>query len=161
MKENNNIDKSNVQMTLGKKNEEELVKESKSKFENNNNNKKNIISYDKNIIKLDISKNSFFEKENQTEVNDYLIKIKYSKLLCIPYFYFGNIFHFYFSCQSFSSNPIKISEMPTPPFAVIRSECKYLYYLFIEIYRYKNINYINHNLYLFSSYACYSVCSFN
>ena len=28
MKENNNVDKSNVQMTLGKKNEEEIVKES-------------------------------------------------------------------------------------------------------------------------------------
>jgi len=124
MKENNNIDKSNVQMTLGK-NEEELVKESKYKFDNDNNNK-NIISNNKDIIKLGISKNSIFENGNHNEVFDYLIKIKYSKFLCIPYFYFGNIFHFYFSCQTFSSNPIKLSEIPTPPFAVIRNECKYI-----------------------------------
>lgn len=126
MKENNNIDKSNVQMTLGK-NEEELVKESNYKFNNNdNNNNKIIISNKKDIIKLEISKNTIFENGKQIEVYDYLIKIKYSKFLCIPYFYFGNIFHFYFSCQSFSSNPIKLSEIPTPPFAVIRSECKYV-----------------------------------
>ena len=125
MKEKNNIDKSNVQMTLGKKNEENLVKESKYKFENNdNNNNKNIISNNIDIIKLNISKNTIFENKNQNEVFDYLIKIKYSKFLCIPYFYFGNIFHFYFSCQSFSSNPIKLSKIPTPPFAIIRSECK-------------------------------------
>ena len=125
MKESDGVDKSNIQMSPGKKNEEELVKESKYKFENNDNNK-NIISNKKDIIKLDISKNSNFESGNQLEVYDYLIKIKYSKFLSIPYFYFGNIFHFYFSCQSFSSNPIKISEIPTPPFAVIRSECKYV-----------------------------------
>ena len=126
MKENNIVDKSNVQMTLGKKNEEDLVNESKYKFENSDNNKdnKNIISNSKDIIKLNISKNTIFENKNQNEVFDYLIKIKYSKFLCIPYFYFGNIFHFYFSCQSFSSNPIKLSEIPTPPFAIIRSECK-------------------------------------
>ena len=113
-------------MTLGKKNEEDLVNESKYKFENSDNNKdnKNIISNSKDIIKLNISKNTIFENKNQNEVFDYLIKIKYSKFLCIPYFYFGNIFHFYFSCQSFSSNPIKLSEIPTPPFAIIRSECK-------------------------------------
>ena len=125
MKESDGVDKSNIQMSPGKKNEEELVKESKYKYENNDNNK-NIISNKKDIIKLDTTKNSIFENENQSEVYDYLIKITYSKLFCIPYFYFGNIFHFYFSCQSFSSNPIKISEIPTPPFAVIRSECKYL-----------------------------------
>ena len=126
MKENNIVDKSNVQMTLGKKNEEDLVNESKYKFENSDNNKdnKNIISNSKDIIKLNISKNTIFENKNQNEVFDYLIKIKYSKFLCIPYFYFGNIFHFYFSCQSFSSNPIKLSEIPTPPFAIIHSECK-------------------------------------
>ena len=126
MKENNNIDKSNVQMTLGK-NEEELVKESKYKFDTNDNNKnKIIISNKKDIIKLEISKNTIFENGKQIEVYDYLIKIKYSKFLCIPYFYFGNIFHFYFSCQCFSSNPIKLSEIPTPPFAIICSECKEL-----------------------------------
>ena len=115
-------------MTLGKKNEEDLVNESKYKFENSDNNKdnKNIISNSKDIIKLNISKNTIFENKNQNEVFDYLIKIKYSKFLCIPYFYFGNIFHFYFSYQCFSSNPIKISEMPTPPFAIICSECKEL-----------------------------------
>ena len=121
MKENNN----NIDKTLGKINEEQLVKEGTYKLENNINNK-NIISNNKDIIKLDISNNSIMQNENQNEAHDYLIKIKYSKFLCIPYFYFGNIFHFYFSCQTFTSNPIKLSEIPTPPFAVIRSECKYL-----------------------------------
>ena len=122
MKENNN----NIDKTLGKINEEQLGKDGTCKLENNNINNKNIISNNKDIIKLDIPNNSIMQNENQNEAHDYLIKIKYSKFLCIPYFYFGNIFHFYFSCQTFTSNPIKLSEIPTPPFAVIRSECKYL-----------------------------------
>ena len=42
----------------------------------------------------------------------------------IPYFIFGNIFHFYLPFKRFPSDQIRLSEMPTPPFAVVRKECK-------------------------------------
>ena len=123
MEENKNTN-TNIINTLEKKNEKELINELNKKLENNNYN--NIIPKNEDISNIEINKNKITESENKIQLNDYLIKIKYSKLLCIPYFYFGNIFHFYFSCQCFSSNPIKLSEIPTPPFAIICSECKEL-----------------------------------
>ena len=125
MEENKNTNTNiNIINTLEKKNEKELINELNKKLENNNYN--NIIPKNEDISNIEINKNKITESENKIQLNDYLITIRYTNLICIPYFYFGNIFHFYFSCQSFSSNPIKLSEIPTPPFAVIRSECKYV-----------------------------------
>ena len=125
MEENKNTNTNiNIINTLEKKNEKELINELNKKLENNNYN--NIIPKNEDISNIEINKNKITESENKIQLNDYLITIRYTNLICIPYFYFGNIFHFYFSCQCFSSNPIKLSEMPTPPFAIICSECKEL-----------------------------------
>ena len=118
----NNIRNTNINNTFEKINEKELIKGDNNNH--NNNNYKNIVQKKEDISNLEIYNNKIIESESQVQATDYLIKIQYCKLLCIPYFYFGNIFHFYFSCQSFSSNPIKLSNIPTPPFAIIRSECK-------------------------------------
>ena len=96
------------------------VEEKNSLNENINSNI--FLSNDENIINTNNNINQ--KMENNKEIIDYFITIQYSKLLHIPYFKFGNIFHFYFPCKHFTSNQIKLSEMPTPPFAVIRSECK-------------------------------------
>ncbi len=85
----------------------------------------NIITNTNNNKNIDINANN--PNQNQEEKQpafDYLITIQYTKFLRIPYFRFKNLFHFYFPFKSFQSNQIKLSEIPTPPFAVIRSECK-------------------------------------
>ena len=81
---------------------------------NNNDNTK--------INKQEIINNNY-ENENKI-ITDYIITIQYTKLLKIPYFIFANIIHFYFPCYKFKSFEIKLSEISTPPFALITTECK-------------------------------------
>ena len=130
MEENNDINQYNYKTYLinenvneDKENKENVNKEllQTEKIDTDN---KNIVITNQEIINTNTNQNQ--ENENQTRINDYIITIQYSKFLCIPYFYFRNIIYFYFPCQSFLSNKIKLSELPTPPFAVIRSECKLL-----------------------------------
>ena len=68
--------------------------------------------------------NKVEDKNLNLIIGDYLITIKKSKLLHIPYFTFGNVLNFYFFCQNFKSDKIKLSQMPTPPFGIIIEECK-------------------------------------
>ena len=135
MNENNEIEKDNIKSTLLNENEKEKENNEKINEEilikensNNNINTENAIlpENDKekgDIINTNINTNTYNDNQNKNETFDHLITIKYSKIFRIPYFIFGGVFHFYFPCKSFPSNPIKLSEMPTPPFAVIRSEC--------------------------------------
>ena len=135
MDENNEIEKDNIKSTLLNENEKEKENNEKINEEilikensNNNINTENAIlpENDKekgDIINTNINTNTYNDNQNKNETFDHLITIKYSKIFRIPYFRFGGVFHFYFPCKSFPSNPIKLSEMPTPPFAVIRSEC--------------------------------------
>ena len=139
MDENNEIEKDNIKSTLLNENEKEKENNEKINEEilikensNNNINTENAIlpENDKEkgyIINTNINTNTYNDNQNKNETFDHLITIKYSKIFRIPYFIFGGVFHFYFPCKSFPSNPIKLSEMPTPPFAVIRSECNYIY----------------------------------
>lgn len=130
MEENNDINQYNYKTYLINEN----VNEDKENKENVNKellqtekidtDDKNIVITNQEIINTNTNQNQ--ENENQTLIYDYIITIQYSKFLCIPYFYFRNIIYFYFPCQSFLSNKIKLSELSTPPFAVIRSECKLL-----------------------------------
>ena len=138
MNENNEIEKDNIKSTLLNENEKEKENNEKINEEilikensNNNINTENAIlpENDKekgDIINTNINTNTYNDNQNKNETFDHLITIKYSKIFRIPYFIFGGVFHFYFPCKSFPSNPIKLSEMPTPPFAVIRSECNYI-----------------------------------
>ena len=79
--------------------------------------------YNKDIQEENISNNINNKNENKI-ITDYIITIQYTKLLKIPYFIFADIIHFYFSCQKFNEKEIKLSEISTPPFAVITKECK-------------------------------------
>ena len=137
MEENDNIIKEENTALINEEEKEKENKENKSEIineeiikENNNinNNKKNNenVMINEGIINTDLNLviNPDTENQNKKQIYDYLITIQYSKILHIPYFYFGNIFHFYFPCQSFPFNQIKLSELSTPPFAVIRTECK-------------------------------------
>ena len=138
MNENNETEKDNIKSTLLNENEKEKENNEKINEEilikensNNNINTENAIlpENDKekgDIINTNINTNTYNDNQNKNETFDHLITIKYSKIFRIPYFIFGGVFHFYFPCKSFPSNPIKLSEMPTPPFAVIRSECNYI-----------------------------------
>ena len=111
-----------------KENKSEIINEEIIKENDNIVNKKNNenVMINEGIINTDLNLviNPDTENQNKKQIYDYLITIQYSKILHIPYFYFGNIFHFYFPCQSFPFNQIKLSELSTPPFAVIRTECK-------------------------------------
>ena len=136
MEESDNIIKEentaliNEEEKENKENKNEIIKEEiiKENDNINNNNKKNNenVMINEGIINTDLNLviNPDTENQNKKQIYDYLITIQYSKILHIPYFYFGNIFHFYFPCQSFPFNQIKLSELSTPPFAVIRTECK-------------------------------------
>ena len=140
MDENNEIEKDNIKSTLLNENEKEKENNEKINEEilikensNNNINTENAILPENDKEKGDIINtntniniNTYNDNQNKNETFDHLITIKYSKIFRIPYFIFGGVFHFYFPCKSFPSNPIKLSEMPTPPFAVIRSECNYI-----------------------------------
>ena len=106
---------------------ETLIEQNKENNGNLINNNINTNTNNEGIINTNINLVVNPDQQNKNEVLDYLITIQYSKCLHIPYFYFKNIFHFYFPCQSFPSNQIKLSEIPTPPFAVIRTECKCIF----------------------------------
>ena len=65
-------------------------------------------------------------KDENSIVGDYLITIQYTIYLHIPYFIFGNILNFYYPCYKFKSNQIYLSQMPTPPFGIVITQCKKL-----------------------------------
>ena len=101
-----------------KNNDEQKEENNKETLNSNNNN-------------ININSNSIINPEKKDEiknenlmVGDYLITILYTKYLHIPYFIFGNIFNFYFPCKKFKSNQIYLSQMPTPPFGIVMTECK-------------------------------------
>lgn len=73
------------------------------------------------LIGESINNKEYFE--DKEPIFDYLIPIRYSKRLNIPYFVFGNTLHFYYPNTKFDSK-IKLSEIPTPPFT-IGPGCKY------------------------------------
>ena len=99
------------------KNNDEQKEESNKEVLNSNNNNINTNS----IINPE-EKNEI--KDENLMVGDYLITILYTKYLHIPYFIFGNIFNFYFPCKKFKSNQIYLSQMPTPPFGIVMTQCK-------------------------------------
>ena len=84
----------------------------------------------KDVIKTTLINENVNINNNQNQIQpnqeilEHIITIKYSKILKITYFIFGNIFHFYLPFKRFPSDQIRLSEMPTPPFAVVRKECK-------------------------------------
>ena len=61
---------------------------------------------------------------NNLVIGDYIITIQYTKLFHIPYFIFGNIFNFYCPCKKFKSEKINLSQIPTPPFGIVITDCK-------------------------------------
>ena len=63
-------------------------------------------------------------KDENIIVGDYLITIQYIKYLHLPYFIFGNILNFYYPCYKFKSNQIYLSQIPTPPFGIVITQCK-------------------------------------
>ena len=138
MEENDDINKDVIKTTLinEKENIDEENKEEENKENIINDNEKMLINEDNkdnNIIipkkeeiieeNININNNQNQIQQNQ-EILEHIITIKYSKILKIPYFIFGNIFHFYLPFKHFPSDQIRLSEMPTPPFAVVRKECK-------------------------------------
>ena len=138
MEENDDINKDVIKTTLinEKENIDEENKEEEDKENIINDNEKMLINEDNkdnNIIipkkeeiideNVNINNNQNQIQPNQ-EILEHIITIKYSKILKIPYFIFGNIFHFYLPFKRFPSDQIRLSEMPTPPFAVVRKECK-------------------------------------
>ena len=74
------------------------------------------------------------KKDENLIIGDYLITIQYTKFLQLPYFKFGNIFNFYCPCYKFKSNQVYLSQMPTPPFGIIMTDCKKKIFLFIFNY---------------------------
>ena len=121
-KEENN---KNEEKKEEEKKDEENKENIKEKIFINEDNKENniIIPKKENIIDENLNINNNQNYPNQ-EILEHIITIKYSKILHIPYFIFGNMFHFYLPFKRFPSDQINLSEMPTPPFAVVRKECK-------------------------------------
>ena len=138
MEENDDINKDIIKTTLinEKENIDEENKEEENKENIINDNEKMLINEDNKDNNIIISKKEEIIEENininnnqnqiqqNQEILEHIITIKYSKILKIPYFIFGNIFHFYLPFKRFPSDQIRLSEMPTPPFAVVRKECK-------------------------------------
>ena len=138
MEENDDINKDVIKTTLinEKENIDEENKEEENKENIINDNEKMLINEDNKDNNIIISKKEEIIEENininnnqnqiqqNQEILEHIITIKYSKILKIPYFIFGNIFHFYLPFKRFPSDQIRLSEMPTPPFAVVRKECK-------------------------------------
>ena len=138
MEENDDINKDVIKTTLinEKENIDEENKEEENKENIINDNEKMLINEDNKDNNFIIAKKEEIIEENininnnqnqiqqNQEILEHIITIKYSKILKIPYFIFGNIFHFYLPFKRFPSDQIRLSEMPTPPFAVVRKECK-------------------------------------
>ena len=120
--EKENIDEENKE----EENKENIINDNEKMLINEDNKDNNIIISKKEEIieeNININNNQNQIQQNQ-EILEHIITIKYSKILKIPYFIFGNIFHFYLPFKRFPSDQIRLSEMPTPPFAVVRKECK-------------------------------------
>ena len=120
--EKENIDEENKE----EENKENIINDNEKMLINEDNKDNNIIIPKKEEIideNVNINNNQNQIQPNQ-EILEHIITIKYSKILKIPYFIFGNIFHFYLPFKRFPSDQIRLSEMPTPPFAVVRKECK-------------------------------------
>ena len=120
--EKENIDEENKE----EENKENIINDNEKMLINEDNKENNIIIPKKEEIiqeNININNNQNQIQQNQ-EILEHIITIKYSKILKIPYFIFGNIFHFYLPFKRFPSDQIRLSEMPTPPFAVVRKECK-------------------------------------
>ena len=120
--EKENIDEENKE----EENKENIINDNEKMLINEDNKDNNIIIPKKEEIieeNININKNQNQIQQNQ-EILEHIITIKYSKILKIPYFIFGNIFHVSFPFKRFPSVQIRLSEMPTPPFAVVRKECK-------------------------------------
>ena len=105
-----------IQININKNNNFEPNKERNIKTKNSMNNINN------NTF-INIEENKKIKDENLI-VGDYLITIQYTKYLHIPYFIFGNILNFYCPCYKFKSNQIYLSQMPTPPFGIVITQCK-------------------------------------
>jgi hypothetical protein len=105
-----------IQININKNNNFESNKERNIKTKNSMNNI-NINTF------INIEENKKIKDENLI-VGDYLITIQYTKYLHIPYFIFGNILNFYCPCYKFKSNQIYLSQMPTPPFGIVITQCK-------------------------------------
>jgi hypothetical protein len=122
VEENNNLlsEKENNKGTINSKNNidnnQEEIKESLLKNNPDNNN------IDKIINEESIKKSK--ETSNETVITDYLITIQYTKYFKIPYFIFSKIIHFYFPCTKFQSGQINLSQIQTPPFAIVTEGCK-------------------------------------
>ena len=102
------------------KNEEEnvglLIEIEENKI-NEQNNEQNVNNNNNDLVK----------QNNNVMIKDYLITIQYTKLFKIPYFIFDNIINIYFPCCKFNSETVKLSQMPTPPFCIIKNICKILF----------------------------------
>ena len=112
--------------TKEEESKENIINDNEKMLINEDNKDNNIIISKKEEIineNVNINNNQNQIQSNQ-EILEHIITIKYSKILKIPYFIFGNIFHFYLPFKRFPSDQIRLSEMPTPPFAVVRKECK-------------------------------------
>ena len=117
--ENNDNDNNNLNNNL-KDNIENNIKD-----DNIDDDKKALINKDndnnENRIKKD---NNIENNENNLIIGDYIIIIQYTKLLHIPYFKFGNMINFYCPYYKFKSKEINLSQMPTPPFGIVATQCK-------------------------------------
>ena len=110
-------------------NENDKLKEDNNINENN----ENIISTNSN--NNNIQNNGTQNNNNNMVIGDYLITMQYTKFLRIPYFKFGNIIHFYCPYYKFKSPKIALSQLPNPPFGIIKKECKSIYIFLIFKYR--------------------------
>ena len=102
-------------------NDKITVDENKEILINTNNDNQNI-----EITKNEVNKENIINNKNNNNliIKDYLITIQYTKFFHIPYFIFGNVLNFYCPCQKFNNQPINLSQMPTPPFGIVLTECK-------------------------------------
>ena len=153
------------------KNEEEddklLIKEENKEDNIINNDIKNndiIIKEENNEQKNDNNNNNNLKTQNSKEmITDYLIKIQYTKLFRFPYFIFCNMINIYFPCYKFESETIYLTQMPTPPFCIVKNDCKHnlnINYIFI-FNRFKNSYYFYHKSDSFNCHAINSIFIFN
>ena len=103
-----------IQINTNKNNNLEPKKERNIESKNSMNNKN---------ININCEESKKIKDENII-VGDYLITIQYIKYLHLPYFIFGNILNFYYPCYKFKSNQIYLSQIPTPPFGIVITQCK-------------------------------------
>ncbi len=114
--------------TTEEENKNLLFEKGKNEDLNDIQNKYNSQEIKKSLLKNDNDKDEFnkndIEKEKNTIITDYLITIQYTKYFNIPYFIFSKIIHLYFPCTKFQMGQINLSQIPTPPFAIVTEGCK-------------------------------------